>query len=390
MTSRATSPAGSGVGGRWVRWAGPSTRWAASGRADPGQAVRCGLDDDEAHLARLGVVLDDGVAGLGEALREGRHLTRGRVEAADGAVVGVADGDRAVGQLGDAERVLEQRLAGVAVAVAEVEQAGADVGLDDEARRRRVGRHRAQGRGLRVGDPDAVARGGGCEPGRLGEPGVARAGPSTRPSFDVPPTTSTRPLREGVAGRPCPQLVGAGHGDDEPVTEPREVPRRRQRLLEGRSTARALAQLGARACDDMDRAVGESDSLDLVVDRVRDEEVHLEPTGHGRGREQHTLRLVELPLAAPASTLGEQVLLEVHDLVVGRVADDERPVGEGDGLARGSAGRCRAPVAGRRGRHRAGACPWPGAPRSARRRARPGRGRGPPPTSRRRRSPRGR
>ena len=51
-------------------------------------------------------------------------------EAADGAVVGVGDGDRSVGEHGDAERMLQERIGGRAVAEAEVEEAGADGGVD--------------------------------------------------------------------------------------------------------------------------------------------------------------------------------------------------------------------------------------------------------------------
>lgn len=74
--------------------------------------------------------------------------------------------------------------------------------------------------------------------------------------------------------------------------------------------------------------------LSLVVDGVGHEQVDAEPVGHLGRREQDTLRLVEDAFATPAGALALQVLLEVHDLVVGRVADDEGPVGQGDRLAR--------------------------------------------------------
>lgn len=164
------------------------------------------------------------------------------------------------GRLGDPERVLEQRLGGVPVTVPEVEEPCADVGLDDEAA---VGvrRHRPHGGGLGVGHPDAVAGGGGGEPGRLGEPRLAR-GPvdeslvgRARDDLDVT-------VLERGTGRPRPQAVGARHRDDEPAAEPGEVPRRRQRLLEGGAPAGAFAQARTGAGHDVDRPVGEADPLE--------------------------------------------------------------------------------------------------------------------------------
>jgi hypothetical protein len=89
--------------------------------------VSRGLHDEEPRLTRVRVGLDDGVARLGQTLCDRRDLTARWVVAADGAVVGVAHRDGAVGQDGDAERVLEQRLRGITIAVAEVEKACADM-----------------------------------------------------------------------------------------------------------------------------------------------------------------------------------------------------------------------------------------------------------------------
>ena len=110
------------------------------GQPQPGQPVPGRLHDDDL------VAVQHGVAGLPEVGRQGGDLPGRRVVAAQRVVVRVADLDRAVRQGGDPERMLEQRLRCVPVAVPEVEQAGADGGVHDP-----VGVDPAQGGGLGAG-----------------------------------------------------------------------------------------------------------------------------------------------------------------------------------------------------------------------------------------------
>ena len=133
------------------------------GKGDPGEPVGGRLDDDEAGPAALGITLDHRVARLGQVAGQGGDLPGGRVVAADRPVVGVADGDRPVGELGDAEWVLQEGLGCGSVTVAEVEQARSHMGLDGEAAGV-VDRDGSQGGRLAVGDPHAPPVGGGAQP----------------------------------------------------------------------------------------------------------------------------------------------------------------------------------------------------------------------------------
>jgi hypothetical protein len=133
--------------------------------------VRRRLDHDKLRRA-VATHLDHGVAGFAKPRREGRDLPFRRVEAPDGAVVGVADGHRAVGQHGDAEGMLQQGQVSGAVAVPEVEQALPDMRFHDKAVIGQV--ERAECRGLGVGDPQPAAVRRHIKAGRLGEPGLVR------------------------------------------------------------------------------------------------------------------------------------------------------------------------------------------------------------------------
>jgi hypothetical protein len=78
---------------------------------------------------------EEGSGRLGQVAGQGRHLAGSGVVPAHRPVVRVEYGDRAVGEDGDAERVLQSSLRGRTVDVAEVEQPGADGGGDGQAGR---------------------------------------------------------------------------------------------------------------------------------------------------------------------------------------------------------------------------------------------------------------
>ncbi len=119
---------------------------------------------------------------------------------------------------------------------------------------------------LRVDEPERVPR--RRETGGLREPGLLRGA--------VPQALGRRPgdhpdgLRERVQG---PQLVHAGHGHDHLVVEPRDVPRRRQRLLPRRAASLAATELLARARDRHDVPIVQPQPAQCVVHRVGDNDV---------------------------------------------------------------------------------------------------------------------
>lgn len=281
-------------------------------------------------------VLHDGVARFGEAGGQRRDESGRRVEAPDRAVVGVADRDGPVRQLRDAQRMLQQRLLGSAVPMAEVEEPRPDVGAQHWTGGSR--RDRAQGGGLGVGDPDQGAVCGRGQTGRLGEPPLGRSAVAQ---------TFLRGSREDGDGRSLrvgrevqlPELVVAGHRDDDAVAPPHEVPRGRQVLVEGTPASGAPAKRGAGAGDDTNSPVAEADRRYLVVDGVGDEQVISDVSGNLRRQGQQPLRLVEDLSRAPPRALGLEVTLEVDDMVVRRVGDDDAAVGQGDELAGEGQGR---------------------------------------------------
>ena len=299
------------------------------------------------------------------------------------------------GRTVDPERVLEQCLVGRTVPVAEVEQPLTHVGGDDEALVGDV--QRAQGGRLGVGDPQPRPVRRHREPRRLGEPRLVARPRRGCPSADVPPEHRDRVVGRVGGQVQGPQLVGARHRDDDPVDEPGQVPRGREVLLEGGAAARPLAQLLPGAGEQGPRAVGQPQTLDLVVAPSRPRRTSY-PTRCGRRRRAAPARPAarsssacrRATLRAEAPALGHEVGLEPDHLVVRGVGHDERPVRQRGGLAR----EAQRGLGGRRRRHtasRLGAgCPWRCARRRAPRRGRRGRGRAPRRTSRRRCSPRGR
>ncbi len=236
----------------------------------PGQPVRGRLDHHQ-------VVPDhDGGTGLGQPGGQGVEPAVG--PPAHGAVVGVEDRDRSVGQHGHAERVLQQRLVGRAVTEAEVEQPRPDVGDHPAVL------HVPQARGLAVGQPQPVPVGG--QPGGLGEPRLGQR--SVQQSFMT--GARSHPGRAGarVEG---PQPVGARHRDPDPIAPPDHVPGARQPVRRG---------AGGQG---EDAAVGEPDPPQRVVDRVGHHHVVPGLAGHLGRQQAQPVGLVEAGLLRPAVTV---------------------------------------------------------------------------------------
>ena len=149
-------------------------------------------------------------ARLAQPGRERASRARRPGRAADGAVVGVADGDAAVGQHPTPSGCCSSASAGRAVAVAEVEQAGADGGPDLPVGGTSAARCSASANQSRSA-PSA-------QPARLREVRASarrRAGP--RPWCPRAPEPGRRVER--------PQLVGPGHRDDDLAVVRRRRPR---------------------------------------------------------------------------------------------------------------------------------------------------------------------
>ncbi len=184
-----------------------AVREAVGGRdareRDPREPVSGRLHDDEV------VAVEHGPARLCQTGRDGRDVTVR--DPSYGAVVGVAHRDRPVGQRHHAERVLEQRVSGLAVLEAEVEQAGAHGGVHlavlDVAHARR----------LAVRDPEPVV--GRGEAGGLREPRVEQR------AVEQPLVGGAGGDLGGTGARvEGPELVHARHRDPHPVVPPGHVP----------------------------------------------------------------------------------------------------------------------------------------------------------------------
>ena len=135
---------------------------------DPGQPVRRRLDDHQVSRSRR-----TRAARLRQPGGERGHLA-GPGRSAGPRRCRCRRPPRAVGQHRHAERVLEQRLVGRPVAEAEVEQAGADGGVDAGRRRRQPQRRRSRCRRARAGRRRAPGRRSGRTRPR---PAARRAGP---------------------------------------------------------------------------------------------------------------------------------------------------------------------------------------------------------------------
>jgi hypothetical protein len=97
-------------------------------------------------------------------------------------------------------------------------------------------------------------------------------------------------------------------------------------LLQSRTTGLPAAQRRPGARNATNLHVRQGDSLDLVVHRVGDQQVVSHMLRHIGGQRQDALRLIEHVRSSPAPTLGLEIRLDLHDLVVSRVGDDERAV----------------------------------------------------------------
>ena len=300
-TVSATAPGGDSWRGRWVRCARPR-------RAGPRRAARSGTSwcaADSTTTSRVPSPSDSTTASQGSRRtgRQGGDLAARRVEAADRAVVGVADGDRAVGQDRDPERVLQQRLRRPARPVAEVEKALCRHAVShDEAVV--VDVERAQRGGLGVGDPQRLPSADAASPdgwaNHASSAGAVDGGPRRRAaehrtvlsagsvsvhSWCMPamamttpvdrtrprPTARTGPLSAGPAARrPLHCCARAGQERERAVGEPRPLSggsrcRRRPRRTPTRAAAALrLAEPRLRLTVDR-RAATEPGPLGLAV-----------------------------------------------------------------------------------------------------------------------------
>ena len=279
--------------------------------------MRRGLHHD--HVAVRG---EHQVARFGEPGRDGAHRAVG--VPAYRAVVRVRHQYRAVRQRQHAERVLEQRLGRRPVHVPEVEQplpgGGVDRPVGDEAQRR----------GLAVHHPQPLAPCG--QAGRLRQPGIGERAVAQRLDRGTG-VAADRPLDRIEP----PQLVDAGHRDDQPVVVPRQVPRRGQ--VGGLRVVRVPVPGGraprpAAAGDGDHLAVDQPYPAQQVVHRVRDDQVVPGDLGDVRRQQAQPLRLVELgdvggPVrpARPARTdpphHAHPVRFQLDELVPGRGGDQE-------------------------------------------------------------------
>ncbi len=286
----------------------------AGAQRDPGQPVRGRLDDDQL------VAVHDQAAGLGQPGGERAHRVRHRVVATDRAVVGVRDRHRAVGQHGDAERVLQPCVGGGAVHETEVEQPAAQRGRDAEISTGSITVaaglitvNVAERGGLGVDQPQPVAVGG--EPGRLREPGLVER-------------SVEKPLVGGAGRDPSragkrverPELVDAGHRDPDPAVVPRDVPRAAQPF-----GAVALHPLLTVADEGAELAGGEGQPAQPVADGLRDDHVVADLGGHVRRQQTQAVGLAE-PLG---NTLHQGTVgVDLRDRAVARVGDQQVPVRE--------------------------------------------------------------
>jgi hypothetical protein len=255
----------------------------------------------------------------------GGHLAGGLVHAPDLPVVGV--GDQQAGRpVSQRLRVLEERRPARAIRVAEIEEAGADEGPHLAPQEIEA----AYGRGLAVGDVEprageSEAR-GLCE-GRRGEGAVVDRLPS-RAGHDADR------LLGAVQG---PDLVRAGHGDEQEVAGDRHVPGRAQRHRGRRHRAsRHAAPEGSGARDAPDAAPLQAHFAYGVVARVRDEQqAAILVPGEALGAPEPRVleRAVgEAGLARADHGLRVPGSVEDEDTVVARVRDSQPPAREGDDL----------------------------------------------------------
>ena len=289
-------------------------------------------------------------------------------EAADRAVVGVGDRDRSVGEHGDAERVLEERVGGRAVAEAEVEEAGADGGVDLD-RPRRSAATRSPSRPARAGRRRRRGRWSGRTTRRRAVRRAALRSPY-RP----------RPRRRPVSGSKvqswCTPAIAIHTRSCHHATShgllSRDVPSPSNHCWP--SPASVVTATGR-----------EGQPGQPVADGVGHDHVVVEAE---RRRERGRARWARGSRRTVCST--SPVGRQQHHRVVAGVGDQHPAVGQRDRLGREAEVRRLDDRAGRRASRRAGACPSSGAPRSASRAARRSRARGPRRRSARRRSPPGR
>lgn len=315
--------AGGDLGGRAlgaVRLVGDA--YGLLGQPQPGQPVPGGLDDDE-------IAVDHhGIARLAQIRGQRGDLAGGWVVTAQGMVVRVADGDGPVGQRGHAQRVLEERLFGGAVAVTEVEEAGADGRVHGP-----VPVHVPQRGRLRVGDPEPFAVGRGGKSGRLGEPGLVRR--TVDKSFVG---RARGDLHGSGLGVVRPQLVDTCHGDPQPVREPGDVPRGGEVDLSRRTgRRRTLPPLVAGAREGRRHPGREIEGADGVVDGVSDGDPAVGQHGESLRLTEPDLvgRAVREPTVPGAEVTADRltVPLDLDEAVPGGVGDEEAAVRQQQGLA---------------------------------------------------------
>ncbi len=236
---------------------------------------------------------------------------------------------RPSGSDGEAERVLHEGVGGGAVDVPEVEEPLADSGVHPP------GFDVAERGGLGVDQPQPVARRG--EAGGLRHPDLVEG--AVLEALHGRPRVDARGARDRVEG---PQLVDAGHGDDECALEPGEIPGRGEVHVQGGGGAVVHAPLPARAGDGGDGAVGEADAAQEVVHGVGDDEVVTDLRRDLGGEQREPLGLVELRGGAvgAAALAGADhrddrgaVRGEADEAVAGRVGDEHVAAGQLDRLA---------------------------------------------------------
>ncbi len=237
--------------------------------------------------------------------------------------------------------MLEKSLGGRAVHVAEVEQALADGGVHLAVA------NVAEGGRFGVGDPEGAAVGGHREAGRLRHPDLVER--AVAEGLDRGAGVDAGRAPDGVEP---PQLVDAGHGDDDLVVVPGQIPRRGQVDGEGVVWHQIYggAPLVAGAGDGRDLVRAEVDAAEEVVDRIGDDQVVAGDFGNVVGQPAESARLGERGGAtqavgssalagAEAPEDGLTVIGELDNTVVGRVAHEDGAVRPGDGLAGEAQGR---------------------------------------------------
>ena len=337
------------------------------GDGQPDQLVPVGFHHNEQRLIRAAVHQD--VGGLGQAAGQRGDGARFRVVPAHGAVVGVRQGYGTVRQHGDAEGVLQARLRGLAVAEAEVEQAGADGGFHLHAAVVVHAQAAQRGR-FGIGYPD-VPVGVLGQPGGLGKP--RRVGGTVKQALQPGAGQDRHPARHRVEAE---DLVRSGHGHHQAfqLGGPEHIPRRRQRngqrVAAGRGNHGGGSGAGSRSrhcrrtvgCGGLglvpgiqqplhavpghggDRAVSEVHAAQAVVHRIRHHDVVPGLPGHGGRQQRHALGLVEacglgravapaLDAVADDPAHRGQVGFQLHQAVVAGICHEEGAAGQGGYLA---------------------------------------------------------